>query len=90
MMSAGEESLAGELSISGGEAWGKLQNDITSQLKWPIENAEGELVDTPLTAIINLRSHEDEAMRRRGYEAELGRLEDRRSSPGRCPERYQG
>ncbi|MBN2046033.1 MAG: M3 family oligoendopeptidase [Anaerolineales bacterium] len=70
MMGAAEESLAGELSISGSQAWSKLQNDITSQLKWPIENEDGELVDTPLTAIINLRSNENESMRRRGYEAE--------------------
>ena len=70
IMSAKEEELAGELSLSGSQAWNKLQNDITSQLKWPLEGEDGEVKDTPLTAIINLRSHENETMRRRGYEAE--------------------
>jgi pepF/M3 family oligoendopeptidase len=70
MMSAKEEELAGELSISGMRAWSKLQNDVTSQLKWPIKNEKDEMVDLPLTAIINLRGHESETMRRRGYEAE--------------------
>jgi len=71
IMSAREEELAGELSLSGSQAWGKLQNDITSQLKWPIEGEDGEVKDATMTAIINLRSHENETMRRRGYEAEL-------------------
>ncbi len=71
MMSAAEEELAGQLSLSGLQAWSKLQNDITSQLTWPLEREDGEVKDTPLTAIINLRNHEDETMRRRGYEAEL-------------------
>jgi pepF/M3 family oligoendopeptidase len=71
MMSAAEEELAGQLSLSGLQAWSKLQNDITSQLTWPLEREDGEVKDTPLTAIINLRNHEDETMRRRGYETEL-------------------
>ncbi len=71
MMSVGEEELAGELSLSGSEAWGKLQNDITSQLSWEIEDEDGETKKLPLTAIINFRGHASETMRRRGYEAEL-------------------
>jgi len=71
MMSAAEEELAGQLSLSGLQAWSKLQNDITSQLTWSLENEDGEVKQTPLTAIINLRNHEDETMRRRGYETEL-------------------
>jgi len=70
MMSAKEEELAGELSISGMRAWNKLQNDITSQLKWTLKNDKDEEVEWPLTAIINLRNHESETMRRRGFEAE--------------------
>ena len=71
MMSAKEEELAGELSISGMQAWNKLQNDITAQLKWPIELENGETKELPMTAIINMRGNESETMRRRGYEAEL-------------------
>lgn len=70
MMSTKEEELAGELSLSGMTAWSKLQNDITSQLKWPLEGKDGVVKNTTLTHIINLRGHEDETMRRRGYEAE--------------------
>lgn len=71
MMSVKEEELAGELSISGMQAWSKLQNDITAQLKWPIEMEDGEVKELPMTAIINLRGSESAVMRKRGYEAEL-------------------
>jgi pepF/M3 family oligoendopeptidase len=70
MMSPAEESLAGELSLSGANAWGKLQGNLTSQLSWEVENEKGEVERLPMTAVINLRNHESETMRRRGYEAE--------------------
>jgi pepF/M3 family oligoendopeptidase len=59
------------LALSGAAAWGKLQGTITSQLKWEIENEDGEVESMPMTAVINLRGHADEDMRRKGYEAEL-------------------
>jgi pepF/M3 family oligoendopeptidase len=71
LMSPAEEELAGQLSMSGIIAWSKLQNDIVSQLKWEIEDVDGEVKLLPLTTILNFRNHEDEAVRRRGYEAEL-------------------
>jgi oligoendopeptidase F len=71
MMSPEQEELAGEMSLTGASAWSKLQGTITSQLKWDIEDENGDVKSTPLTAIINLRSHENEAMRKKGYEAEL-------------------
>jgi pepF/M3 family oligoendopeptidase len=71
LMSTAEEELAGQLSLSGLRAWSKLQNDITSQLTWPLEGEDGQVSQTPLTEIINLRNHENETMRRRGYEVEL-------------------
>jgi oligoendopeptidase F len=70
MMSPAEEELAGELSLSGIRGWEKLQYTITTQLNWEIEKEAGKLEKLPITAILNLRSHPDEAMRRRGYEAE--------------------
>ena len=69
LMSQPEEELAAELNLSGGNAWGKLQGTVTSQLTWEIE-LDGKLQKLPMPAIINLRSHPDEATRRRGYEAE--------------------
>ena len=71
LMSVAEEDLAGKLSLSGIKAWSRLQGTVTSQLRWDIENAEGKIEKEPITAIINLRSHPDEIMRKRGYEAEL-------------------
>ena len=71
MMSPAEEELASELFLSGATAWNKLQGSLTSQLSWQVENETGEVTTLPMTAIINLRSHPDETMRRKGYEAEL-------------------
>jgi pepF/M3 family oligoendopeptidase len=69
LMSEKEEMLAAELSLSGSNAWTKLQGTITSQYSAPFE-MEGKVQKLPLPALINLRSHPDEAVRRRGYEAE--------------------
>ena len=71
LMSSAEENLAAELNLSGAFAWQKLQGVITSQLSWDIEDEKGETKKLPMTAIINLRSHSEEVMRRRGYEAEI-------------------
>ena len=68
MMSEAEENLATELSLSGGNAFGKLQGTVTSQLSVDFE-LNGEMKKLPMPALINLRSHPDEATRRRGYEA---------------------
>jgi pepF/M3 family oligoendopeptidase len=69
MMSEAEEILAAELTLSGGNAFGKLQGTITSQLSVDFE-LDGKLQKLPMPALINLRSHPDEPTRRRGYEAE--------------------
>jgi pepF/M3 family oligoendopeptidase len=69
MMSEAEEILAAELSLSGGNAFGKLQGTVTSQLTVDFE-LDGKTQKLPMPALINLRSHPDEDTRRRGYEAE--------------------
>lgn len=69
LMSEEEEVLASELSLSGSNAWTKLQGTITSQLGMEFE-LEGKVERLPAPAIINLRTHSDETIRRRGYEAE--------------------
>jgi oligoendopeptidase F len=74
LMSDTEEALAAELNLSGGNAWGKLQGTVTSQLSIDFE-LEGENHKMPLPAIINLHSHPDESVRHRAYEAELAALE---------------
>ena len=69
LMSDAEEALSAELSLSGGNAFGKLQGTVTSQLVVDIE-VDGKMQKLPMPAVINLRSHPDEATRRRGYEVE--------------------
>lgn len=71
LMSAAEENLAAELSLSGASAWSNLKNTITSQLKWEIETEEGEIEKWPMTQIIYLRSNPNPEMRKRGYDAEM-------------------
>ncbi len=69
LMSPAEESLASELSLSGGNAWEKLQGTVTSQLSVDFE-LDGKVQKLPMPALINMRSHPDEDVRRRAYEAE--------------------
>ncbi len=69
LMSDPEEALAAELSLSGGNAFEKLQGTVTSQLSVDFE-LDGKMQKLPMPALINLRSHPDEATRRRAYETE--------------------
>jgi len=69
LMSEAEEALAAELTLSGGNAFGKLQGQLTSQMTVDFE-LDGKMQKMPMPALINLRSHPDESVRRRGYEAE--------------------
>ncbi len=69
LMSEAEETLAAELTLSGGNAFGKLQGTVTSQLTVDFQ-MDGEVKKMPMPALINLRAHPDEATRRRAYEAE--------------------
>ena len=69
LMSEIEEQLAAEMSLSGGNAFGKLQGSVVSQMSVEFE-LDGKVEKMPMPALINLRSHPDETTRRRGYEAE--------------------
>ena len=69
LMSEAEEALAAELSLSGGNAWDKLQGIVTSQLSVDFE-LDGETQKLPTPALINLRTHPDEETRHHAYEAE--------------------
>ncbi|MGQ9491304.1 MAG: M3 family oligoendopeptidase [Anaerolineae bacterium] len=73
LMSEAEEALAAELSLSGANAWSKLQGTVTSQLATDFE-LDSQVKRLPLPALINLHSHPDETVRRRAYEAELALL----------------
>ena len=69
LMSEPEEMLAAELNLSGGNAWGKLQGTLTSQISHDFE-LDGKVRKLPITAIINLRGHPSEKVRRQAYEVE--------------------
>jgi oligoendopeptidase F len=69
LMSEAEEALAADLSVSGAKGWEQLQRTVTSQLMVDFE-LDGKLQKLPMTVIINLRTHADEDVRRRAYEAE--------------------
>ncbi len=70
LMSPDEEALAADLTLSGANAWGKLQGTIVSQLSIDFE-LDGEMQKMPMPALINLKAHPDEATRKRAYEAEM-------------------
>jgi pepF/M3 family oligoendopeptidase len=83
LMSEAEEALAAELSLSGGNAFGKLQGTVTSQLSVDFE-LDGKTEKLPMPALINLRSHPNEATRRRGYEAETQAWETVKETLAAC------
>jgi pepF/M3 family oligoendopeptidase len=89
LMSEPEETLASELSLSGGNAWGKLQGVVTSQIKVPFER-DGELNDLPITVIINMRSDPDADIRERAYRAELDAWEKVREPLAACMNGVKG
>ncbi|MDQ3444160.1 MAG: oligoendopeptidase F, partial [Chloroflexota bacterium] len=71
LMEPGQEELAAELTLSGGSAWARLDDDITSQIMVPFENDEGVVDMLPMPEIRNLAMSADRGVRRRAYEAEL-------------------
>jgi len=70
LMSPAEEDLAATLNLTGGGAWGKLHNNLTSQLVAPVD-LHGEVRDLPMSMVRNLAFDADREVRRRAYEAEL-------------------
>lgn len=83
LMSEVEEALAAELSLSGGNAWEKLQGTVTSQLAVNFE-LDGENQKLPMPALINLRTHPDEATRHRAYDVENAAWDSVRETLAAC------
>jgi pepF/M3 family oligoendopeptidase len=77
------EGLAAELTLSGGNAWGKLMGTVTSQLTVDFE-LDGETQKLPMPALINLRTHPDGEVRRRAYEAENAAWDSVRETLAAC------
>jgi pepF/M3 family oligoendopeptidase len=89
LMSEAEESLAAEMTLSGGSAFEKLQGTYVSQLSVDFE-LDGKVEKMPMPALINLRSHPDESTRRRGYEAENKVWEDAKEVLAACMNGVKG
>jgi oligoendopeptidase F len=70
LMSPPEEALAAELNVTGGNAWGKLHGNVSSQLSVPLA-LDGETRELPMSVVRNLAYDADREVRRRAYEAEL-------------------
>jgi len=70
MMSPAEEALAEELNLSGGTAWGRLYNNVASQLLAHVD-LDGAIQELPISALRNLAFAPDRPTRQRAYEAEL-------------------
>ncbi len=83
------EGLASELSLSGGNAFGKLQGTVTSQMTVDFE-LDGRMQKLPMTALINLRSHPDESVRHRAYDAENQAWETVRETLAACMNGVKG
>ena len=89
-MSQVEETLASELSLSGANAWGKLQGTVTSQVVVPFE-VDGEVQEIPMTALQNIRrSDPDEQTRRRAFELEIDAWESVREPLAACMNGIKG
>jgi len=71
LMSQENEDLAAELTLSGGSAFGKLHDDLTSQIMVRFEKRPGEEVELPMSEVRNLAMDPDRDVRRRAFEAEV-------------------
>lgn len=71
LMDQAEEDLASELSLSGGSAFSKLHDDVSSQIMVPVEKEPGKVKELPMSEVRNLAMDPDRNVRRRAFEAEV-------------------
>jgi pepF/M3 family oligoendopeptidase len=83
LMSEELEALAADLCIDGGTAFGKLQGNVTSQLKVPLER-NGQVEILPITVVRNLCFDPNPDTRKRAYEAEVKGWESIRTTIAAC------
>jgi oligoendopeptidase F len=69
-MSESEEHLAAELATTGSASWGRLQNDVTSQLTADVDLPDGTQ-NMPMPAVRGLATDSDPATRRAAYDSEM-------------------
>ena len=77
------EGLAAELCVDAGAAFGKLQGNVTSQLKVEFER-DGRIERLPITVVRNLSFDPNPEIRRRAYDAEIGGWESIKTTVAAC------
>ncbi len=70
-MSEAEEGLYSELSTTGSSAWGRLHQEVTSQLTTDVHFPDGRTERLPMPAVRGLAMHADPGVRRAAHEAEM-------------------
>ncbi|MGV3616850.1 MAG: M3 family oligoendopeptidase [Fimbriimonas sp.] len=75
LLSPVEESLVSDLELTGGMAWGKLYNTVTSQIEVRLE-IDGQSQSLPISAVRALAADPDRRTRELAYEAELAAWKD--------------
>ncbi len=83
LMSEELEALAAELCLDAGGAFGKLQGNVTSQLKVPFER-DGKTELLPITVIRNLSFDPDPEVRQRAYQTEIDGWKSIRTTVAAC------
>ncbi len=83
------ESLAADLCLDGGTAFGKLQGNVTSQLKVLFER-DGQPEILPITVIRNLSFDSNRAVREKAYHAEIDGWHSIRTSIAACMNGVKG
>lgn len=84
-MSEAEEILAAELSLSGGSAWVKLYEMLSSQVSGSVNGEE-----LPVTALRNFAFSPSEAIRKAAYESELEVWKAHETALAACINGYKG
>ena len=90
LMDQSLEELAADLNLTGGSAWSRLHDDVTSQLLVPFTGEDGEVRHLPMTEIRNLASDPDREVRQRAFEAELAAWKLWQTPMRGRPQRDQG
>ncbi len=89
LMSDELEDLAADLVLDSGVAFGKLQGNVTSQLKVPLER-DGKIEELPITVVRNLCFDADAQVRERAYRAELKGWQSIRTTVAACLNAVKG
>jgi pepF/M3 family oligoendopeptidase len=89
LMNEEMEALASELCLNSGQAFGRLQGNVTSQLKVPFER-NGKTEDLPITVVRNLCYDPDPAVRERAYRTEIKGWESIRTTVAACMNGVKG